>query len=38
LNDPTQGNYQRLSFGALDAESVSEGVSRFLEAVRHWYA
>ena len=38
LNDPTQGNYQRLSFGSLDADSVSQGVSRFLEAVRQWYA
>jgi len=37
LTDQTQGNYQRLSFGALDAESVSEGVSRFLEAVKSWY-
>lgn len=37
LTDQSQGNYQRLSFGALDAESVSEGVSRFLEAVKSWY-
>lgn len=37
LTDQVQGNYQRLSYGALDAESVNEGVSRFLSAVKNWY-
>lgn len=37
LGDQTKGNYQRLSYGALDAASVSEGVSRFIGAVRGWY-
>jgi aspartate/methionine/tyrosine aminotransferase len=37
LTDQTKGNYQRLSYGALDAASVNEGVSRFIAAVNHWY-
>jgi aspartate/methionine/tyrosine aminotransferase len=37
LNDQKAGNYQRLSYGALDAASVSEGVNRFIAAVRDWY-
>jgi aspartate/methionine/tyrosine aminotransferase len=37
LSDPSSGNYQRLSYGALDAASVSEGVSRFISAVHQWY-
>lgn len=37
LTDQTQGNYQRLSYGALDAASVNEGVNRFISAVRQWY-
>jgi len=37
LNDQSRGNYQRLSYGALDAASVNEGVNRFISAVRQWY-
>ena len=37
LTDQPSGNYQRLSYGALDAASVNEGVNRFISAVRHWY-
>lgn len=37
LTDPHSGNYQRLSYGALDAASVSEGVSRYVAAVQDWY-
>ncbi len=37
LTDTQRGNYQRLSYGALDAASVAEGVQRFLSAVRAWY-
>jgi aspartate/methionine/tyrosine aminotransferase len=32
--DPARGNYQRLSFGALDPSAVNEGVDRFVAAVR----
>ena len=35
--DPRQGNHQRLSFGALDPTAVSEGVDRFVNAVRALY-
>lgn len=37
LTNPQAGNYQRLSYGALDAQSVNEGVNRYVEAVRSWY-
>lgn len=37
LTNPQPGNYQRLSYGALDAQSVNEGVNRYVEAVRSWY-
>jgi aspartate/methionine/tyrosine aminotransferase len=35
--DPRQGNYQRLSFGALDRSAVTEGVDRFVAAVTALY-
>jgi aspartate/methionine/tyrosine aminotransferase len=37
LTNTAQANYQRLSYGALDAATVSEGVQRYLAAVRAWY-
>ncbi|MFT3805125.1 MAG: aminotransferase class I/II-fold pyridoxal phosphate-dependent enzyme [Burkholderiaceae bacterium] len=37
LSDVRSANYQRLSYGALDAASVRQGVERFVHAVRHWY-
>jgi len=37
LTDTNKANYQRLSYGALDAATVSEGVQRYLAAVRAWY-
>lgn len=37
LSDPLAGNYQRLSYGALDSVSVSQGVSRYVAAVKDWY-
>ncbi len=37
LTDTKQANYQRLSYGALDAATVAEGVARFVAAVRDWY-
>ena len=37
LTNPAHGNYQRLSYGALDAASVAQGVSRFVAAVKNWY-
>ncbi|MEY3766417.1 MAG: Aspartate aminotransferase, partial [Pseudomonadota bacterium] len=37
LTDTARANYQRLSYGALDAATVSEGVQRYLAAVRAWY-
>jgi aspartate/methionine/tyrosine aminotransferase len=38
LGDTRSGNYQRLSFGALDAATVAEGVERYVAAVRDWYS
>jgi aspartate/methionine/tyrosine aminotransferase len=35
--DPRGGNYQRLSFGALDPAAVTEGVDRFVTAVKALY-
>jgi aspartate/methionine/tyrosine aminotransferase len=37
LTDTAQANYQRLSYGALDAATVAEGVQRFVSAVKDWY-
>jgi aspartate/methionine/tyrosine aminotransferase len=37
LNDTQQANYQRLSYGALEAASVTEGVHRYVKAVKDWY-
>jgi aspartate/methionine/tyrosine aminotransferase len=37
LTDTRTANYQRLSYGALDAATVAEGVQRFVAAVRAWY-
>ncbi len=37
FTDTKQSNYQRLSFGALDADSVEQGVRRFVAAVQDWY-
>ena len=37
LTDTHRANYQRLSYGALDAATVAEGVQRFVAAVRDWY-
>ena len=37
LSDTQTANYQRLSFGSLDAATVAEGVQRFIAAVRDWY-
>jgi len=37
LTDTKTANYQRLSYGALDAASVAEGVQRFVAAVKEWY-
>lgn len=37
LTDTANGNYQRLSFGALDPLSVEQGVQRFVAAVKDWY-
>jgi aspartate/methionine/tyrosine aminotransferase len=34
LNDTAAGNYQRLSYGALEPASVVEGVDRFVQAVK----
>lgn len=37
LTDTARANYQRLSYGALDAATVAEGVQRYVAAVRDWY-
>lgn len=37
LTDTRAANYQRLSYGALDAATVAQGVQRFVAAVRDWY-
>jgi aspartate/methionine/tyrosine aminotransferase len=37
LTDTRVANYQRLSYGALDADTVAEGVRRYVGAVREWY-
>ncbi len=33
-----EANYQRLSYGALEAASVAEGVQRYVAAVQDWYS
>ncbi len=38
LNDTGSANFQRLSFGSLDADTVAEGVRRFVAAARDWYS
>ncbi|MFL6694233.1 MAG: aminotransferase class I/II-fold pyridoxal phosphate-dependent enzyme, partial [Ramlibacter sp.] len=38
LTDVRRDNYQRLSFGALDAATAAEGTERFLAAVKDWYS
>jgi aspartate/methionine/tyrosine aminotransferase len=38
LTDTRRDNYQRLSFGALDAATVAEGVQRYVAAVKDWYS
>jgi aspartate/methionine/tyrosine aminotransferase len=37
LTNTQESNYQRLSYGALQAASVSEGVERYVAAVQDWY-
>jgi aspartate/methionine/tyrosine aminotransferase len=37
LTDTRTANYQRLSYGALDADTVASGVQRFAAGVREWY-
>lgn len=37
LTDTARDNYQRLSYGALDAATVAEGVQRYVAAVKDWY-
>jgi aspartate/methionine/tyrosine aminotransferase len=37
LTDTRAANYQRLSYGALDAASVVQGVQRYVAAVKDWY-
>jgi len=38
LNATHRVNYQRLSYGALAPQTVVEGLGRFVEGVRAWYA
>lgn len=37
LTDGSIGNFQRLSYGALDAATVTEGVDRLVRAIQDWY-
>jgi aspartate/methionine/tyrosine aminotransferase len=37
LADTRRVNAQRLAYGALDPDTVGEGVDRFVDAVRDWY-
>ena len=37
LTQTHEANYQRLSYGALEAASVAEGVQRYVAAVKDWY-
>ena len=38
LTDTRRDNYQRLSFGALHAATVAEGVQRYVAGVKEWYS
>ena len=38
LTQTHEANYQRLSYGALEAASVAEGVQRYVAAVQDWYS
>ncbi len=38
LTQVHEANYQRLSYGALEAASVAEGVQRYVAAVQDWYS
>ena len=38
LTDTRRDNYQRLSFGALDAATAAEGVQRYVSGVKDWYS
>ncbi len=37
LANTSEANYQRLSYGALQPESVAQGVERYVAAVKDWY-
>lgn len=37
LTQTREANYQRLSYGALDAATVATGVQRYVAAVKDWY-
>jgi aspartate/methionine/tyrosine aminotransferase len=37
LTNTQEANYQRLSYGAIEAASVAEGVQRYVAAVKDWY-
>jgi aspartate/methionine/tyrosine aminotransferase len=37
LLDTQSANYQRLSYGALEAATVAQGVARYVDAVKAWY-
>jgi aspartate/methionine/tyrosine aminotransferase len=37
LTNTQEANYQRLSYGALEAASLAEGVQRYVAAVKDWY-
>jgi aspartate/methionine/tyrosine aminotransferase len=37
LTNTHEANYQRLSYGALEAATVTEGVARYVTAVKDWY-
>ena len=37
LTNTQEANYQRLSYGALEAASVAKGVQRYVAAVKDWY-
>jgi aspartate/methionine/tyrosine aminotransferase len=37
LTDTVAANYQRLSYGALQPATVTQGVERYVQAVKDWY-
>ena len=37
LTDTSSANYQRLSYGALQPATVTQGVERYVQAVKDWY-